>query len=79
MTQPHTKHWCFPLTEKTPALDELDAGQEMTEEEWTRRVAELNKHQVGQTNTGSSLPVIVETLLTMATRSLDRKLIPAVV
>ncbi|XP_031438480.1 follistatin-related protein 1b [Clupea harengus] len=38
---------CTAMTcdEKTPALDELDAGQEMTEEEWTRRVAELNKHQ----------------------------------
>lgn len=37
------------LTEKTPVVDEVDAGQEMTEEEWTRRVAELNKHQVIQT------------------------------
>lgn len=32
-------------TEKTPVL-ETDEGHEMTEEEWTRRVAELNKHQV---------------------------------
>lgn len=34
-------------------MDEVDAGQEMTEEEWTRRVAELNKHQVRQTTLGS--------------------------
>ncbi len=32
-------------TEKTPVID-TDGDQEMTEEEWTRRVAELNKHQV---------------------------------
>lgn len=37
---------CTAMTcdEKTPAI-ETDGGQEMTEEEWTRRVAELNKHQ----------------------------------
>lgn len=33
--------------DKTAAVDEsLDAGAEMTEEEWNLRVAELNKHQV---------------------------------
>ncbi|KAF3843159.1 hypothetical protein F7725_002008 [Dissostichus mawsoni] len=33
-------------TDKTAAVDEsLDAGAEMTEEEWNLRVAELNKHQ----------------------------------
>lgn len=31
--------------EKTPVID-TEGDQEMTEEEWTRRVAELNKHQV---------------------------------
>ncbi|XP_029937159.1 follistatin-related protein 1 [Myripristis murdjan] len=33
-------------TDKTAVVDEsVDAGAEMTEEEWNRRVAELNKHQ----------------------------------
>lgn len=37
----------FPGSNKLPALDEIEGNdQEMTEEEWTRRVAELNKHQV---------------------------------
>uniref|UniRef100_A0A672TBX9 Follistatin-related protein 1 n=1 Tax=Sinocyclocheilus grahami TaxID=75366 RepID=A0A672TBX9_SINGR len=37
---------CTAMTcdEKTPVID-TDGDQEMTEEEWTRRVAELNKHQ----------------------------------
>lgn len=35
-------------TNKLPALEEMEGNnQEMTEEEWTQRVAELNKHQVG--------------------------------
>ena len=29
------------------ADESADAGAEVTEEEWNRRVAELNKHQVG--------------------------------
>lgn len=34
-------------SEKLPDLEEMDGGdKEMTEEEWSRRVAELNKHQV---------------------------------
>lgn len=34
-------------SEKLPALEEMDGGdKEVTEEEWIRRVAELNKHQV---------------------------------
>lgn len=33
---------------KLPALDEIDGDdKDMTEEEWTLRVAELNKFQVG--------------------------------
>ncbi|KAK3530435.1 hypothetical protein QTP86_024345, partial [Hemibagrus guttatus] len=33
-------------SEKLPTLEEMDGGdKEMTEEEWIRRVAELNKHQ----------------------------------
>lgn len=33
--------------DKAAAVDEsVDAGAEMTEEEWNLRVAELNKHQV---------------------------------
>jgi len=32
-------------TEKSPVID-TNGDEEMTEEEWTRRVAELNKHQV---------------------------------
>lgn len=33
---------------KIPPPEEMEGSdQEMTEEEWTRRVAELNKHQVG--------------------------------
>uniref|UniRef100_A0A8C2BFN3 Follistatin-related protein 1 n=1 Tax=Cyprinus carpio TaxID=7962 RepID=A0A8C2BFN3_CYPCA len=38
---------CTAMTcdEKSPVID-TDGDQEMTEEEWTRRVAELNKHQV---------------------------------
>lgn len=37
----------FVGSEKLPALEEIDGGdKEMTEEEWIRRVAELNKHQV---------------------------------
>ncbi|CDQ89692.1 unnamed protein product, partial [Oncorhynchus mykiss] len=33
-------------TDKMPAVEKTEgADQEMTEEEWTRRVAELNKHQ----------------------------------
>ncbi|XP_026128206.1 follistatin-related protein 1b isoform X2 [Carassius auratus] len=37
---------CTAMTcdEKSPVID-TDGDQEMTEEEWTRRVAELNKHQ----------------------------------
>lgn len=31
--------------EKSPVID-TNGDEEMTEEEWTRRVAELNKHQV---------------------------------
>lgn len=37
----------FVGSEKLPALEEMDGDdKEMTEEEWIRRVAELNKHQV---------------------------------
>ena len=37
--------WSFICPDKT--VDEsVDAGAEMTEEEWNLRVAELNKHQV---------------------------------
>uniref|UniRef100_A0A672RK35 Follistatin-like 1b n=1 Tax=Sinocyclocheilus grahami TaxID=75366 RepID=A0A672RK35_SINGR len=38
---------CTAMTcdEKSPVID-TNGDQEMTEEEWTRRVAELNKHQV---------------------------------
>lgn len=41
---------CVPLSvvsEKLPALEKMEGeDKEMTEEEWIRRVAELNKHQV---------------------------------
>lgn len=33
-------------TEKTPALELATGDEEMTEEEWSLRVTELNKHQV---------------------------------
>ena len=37
----------FPSQDKVEVAEETgNAGPEMTEEEWTRRVAELNKHQV---------------------------------
>uniref|UniRef100_A0A673Z625 Follistatin-related protein 1 n=1 Tax=Salmo trutta TaxID=8032 RepID=A0A673Z625_SALTR len=37
---------CEGETNKVPAVEKTEgADQEMTEEEWTRRVAELNKHQ----------------------------------
>lgn len=40
-------------TKKLPALEEMEGNdQEMTEEEWTQRVAELNKLQVGIECTG---------------------------
>lgn len=39
--------WPCIFSDKKAAVDEsLDAGAEMTEEEWNLRVAELNKHQV---------------------------------
>lgn len=33
-------------TEKTPPLEPDTGDEPMTEEEWSLRVAELNKHQV---------------------------------
>lgn len=42
-------------TNKLHDLEEMEGNdQEMTEEEWTQRVDELNKHQVGaECNAGS--------------------------
>lgn len=38
---------CTAASDALPALEETEGtDQEMTEEEWTRRVAELNKLQV---------------------------------
>lgn len=39
---------CFVICpdKMAPVDDSVDAGAEMTEEEWNLRVAELNKHQV---------------------------------
>lgn len=42
---------CTVGSEKFPALEEIDGeDKELTEEEWSRRVAELNKHQVTISN-----------------------------
>lgn len=49
---------CVPCTAGSDALPALpleeaeDMDQEMTEEEWTRRVAELNKLQVSEERRG---------------------------